>query len=196
MRLIALVCAGLIGAACGRAPAPAPADPEQFSAEQIKASLPRITDECAERLERGETRHIPTDGCFEMQEPRRWRGLWRNVFEGSRFCPEPARECDDDSPGEDIWLTFSEQLPHSKFDDYGGLYELEIVGRRTLHRGRYGHFGMSDHELIVDRVVSIREVEPPPPATTAGGEAWEKECEASPDCFTSEELEAVGLTRE
>lgn len=196
MRFIALVCAGLIAAGCGRAPAPAPADPEQFSAEQIRAALPGITDECVERLQSDDTRSPPTDQCFEMQEPRPWRGLWRNVFEGSRFCPEPARECGHDTPGERIWLTFSEHLPQSGFDDFGGLYEMEFVGRRTLNRGHHGHFSQYYHALVVDRVTSMREIEAPPAATSARGKAWEKECEASPECFTSNELKAAGLLQD
>src|SRR5258705_4520017 len=40
-----------------------------------------------------------------MRPRQRWRGLWRNVFEDSRFCPEPARTCDHNTPGDRIWLS-------------------------------------------------------------------------------------------
>lgn len=193
MRFAAVIFAGLLIGGCQEPQPPESLDPEQYSAAQIRKALPGIADACIARLQVDDTRSVPADQCFEMQEPRRFRGLWRNEFEGSRFCPEPARECGHDTPGDEIWLTFSEDLPQSKLDDFGGLYELDLVGRRTLHQGRHGHFGLYDHVLIVDRVISMKEMEAPPAATTAEDKAWEKQCEASPDCFTNNELKAFGL---
>jgi hypothetical protein len=40
------------------------------------------------------------------------------------------------------------------------LYAVEFIGRRTAVKGRYGHMGVFDHELIVDRMISMRQVEP------------------------------------
>lgn len=90
----------------------------------------------------------PTEECVKLEPQARWRGLWRNNFEGSRFCPEPATQCDFDTPGDRIWLT----MKHDRAAD-GMLYRIEFVGRRTTYRGSYGHFGISDHEMIVDRMV-------------------------------------------
>jgi hypothetical protein len=36
------------------------------------------------------------------------------------------------------------------------MYDVEFIGRLTAKRGHYGHMGASDHELIIDRVISIR----------------------------------------
>lgn len=110
---------------------------------------------------------IPTDQCFKMLPPQRWRGLWRNEFEGSRFCPEPARECGlppDDWYGPwGIWLDV-ERVSREPAD--GALYRVEFVGRRTAVKGAYGHLGGSEHALIVDRVISMKQVEPPPDQAT------------------------------
>jgi hypothetical protein len=173
MRL-AVLCAGLILSACEASEGPQLDLAEQeYSAAQFKEALPGITDACIKRLQAKKIRQsderlhvdatppVPTDRCFQMQEPRKWRGLWRNVFEGSRFCPEPARECGHNSSGEDVWLEFAEGLPEGKIEASGGLYAMEFVGRRTSRPGRHGHFGMSDHAIVVDRVISMKQVEPP-----------------------------------
>lgn len=98
----------------------------------------------------------PTERCFRMEPPRRWRGLWRNDFEGSQFCPEPARRCRYGSEPEQIWLT---ERPERQPD--GKLYRVEFIGRKTLYRGAYGHMGASDHEIVVDRFLSSRAVPDP-----------------------------------
>lgn len=95
----------------------------------------------------------PTEKCVKLEPQKRWSGLWRNDFEGSRFCPEPATECDYDTPGDRVWLTLR---PDSAGD--GVLYRVEFVGRKTMYRGPYGHFGLSDHEMIVDRMILQEEV--------------------------------------
>ena len=42
----------------------------------------------------------------------------------------------------------------------GALYAVDFIGRRTLKRGGYGHFGVFDHEIVVDRIISIEPVTP------------------------------------
>jgi hypothetical protein len=120
----------------------------------------------------------PTELCVKMLPQQRWRGLWRNQFEGSRFCQEPAKTCDATTPGEKIWLSQTPGHPG------GGLYWIELVGRRTMYRGPYGHLGMSDHELIIDRVISMKELEAPlPPPTKADAIRYWKQCEAAKTCI-------------
>jgi len=36
---------------------------------------------------------------------------------------------------------------------------IEFIGRKTLYPGYYGHMGMSGSEIIVDRVISLKEME-------------------------------------
>ena len=159
---------------------------------QIASIFPGMTDACLQRIQKAGMDAFPdsTEQCFHMTPRQRWRGVWRNDFEGQIFCPAPARDC---SPGsDDVWLNFSKQLPHSKLESIGGLYEIEFIGRKTVHRGRFGHFGMFNHEVVVERVISLRELEPPS-MSKADMEKWEKECEASKLCWTRKELEPLGL---
>lgn len=129
----------------------------------------------------------PTELCVKMMPSQHWRGLWRNDFEGSRFCPEPATACDYQTPGERIWLSRTPGRPE------GGLYWLEFVGRRTMYKGPYGHMGGSDQELLIDRVISMKELEaPPPPPTKAEIIKQMKACEAAKTCIPNwEEINKI-----
>jgi hypothetical protein len=134
--------------------------PERYSAQQIREALPGITEACIAKLQRDNTGMVPADQCFDMQEARRFRGLWRDDFEGSRFCPAPAQECTFDTAGDRIWLDFSFSVPaDQKRKAFGGLYEIDFIGRRTAVPGRYGHLGMFDAEIIADRMISMKEIE-------------------------------------
>lgn len=150
-------------------------------------SLPGRPVPCAyTRIENGVevTSSIDTDKCVHMAPPKRWSGLWRNQFEGSRFCPAPVRECAPDTPGVGIWLSWDKGP-----DPSGGLYRVEFIGRRTAYPGRYGHLGVAEHEMIVDRMLAISELEAPPPEPTkAEMVAYWQECEARPTCSPSWEV--------
>jgi hypothetical protein len=118
-----------------------------------------------------------TEQCFRMEPPRRWMGLWRNEFEGSRFCPAPASRCDFGAPGDDIWL---DTRRATKREPDGALYAVELIGRRTAFRGHHGHMGGSNLELIVDRFISIKEVGPP--QTVSEQRAAFKRCMQDKQC--------------
>ena len=129
--------------------------------ERIRADNPGMKDACLQKARRGGIEAMPAEleQCFGMTPMRRWRGLWRNDFEGSRFCPPPAQECSYDTPGDRVWLSVWAKLPEDiRQGRFGDLYAVDFVGRRTVHSGRYGHMGMSDHEMVVDRLISIERV--------------------------------------
>jgi len=130
---------------------------------------------------------MPTDKCFRMLPAQRWRGLWRNNFEGSQFCAAPAVVCDYHSPGERVWLN-ADRVRGRR----GALYSLQFVGRKTMYTGPYGHMGMSDQEIIVDRVISIKMVQAPPPPMTKAQliQEWRR-CKAAGTCMTSKEMRAM-----
>jgi hypothetical protein len=107
-------------------------------------------------------------GCDAIKWPaQRMHGLWRNDFEGSQFCASPATSCgyvpEDQRRTPVVHLTFSGPLPTQfKPKAPGGLYQIEFVGRRTVFKGHYGHMGMSDEEVVVERMIGMKEIERPP----------------------------------
>jgi hypothetical protein len=117
---------------------------------------------------------LPTDQCYRMDEPRRYRGVWIDEFEGQQFIPEGTRppkwpDGNSRTPGwrkrleqarlASIWLDTS-RATFAKKPRVGGRKWIEFVGRKTRYPGLYGHLGMSGHEIIVDRVIALRECPP------------------------------------
>lgn len=131
---------------------------------------------------------LPIDQCVKFDAPLRMHGLWRNDFEGSQLCPAPATDCSFNTPGERIWLDYALPLPGTEPKRFtvqpGGLYAVQFVGRQTKYKGSYGHMGVFDHQVIVDRMISIRELEPPPPPESKAEQiSYWKDCEASGNCI-------------
>lgn len=94
---------------------------------------------------------LPDDQCFKMDPPRRWRGLWRNPLGLSKFCPAPAKKCDSYPIAADqAWLEIG-QVVHKVPD--GMLYSVEFTGRRNSVDG---NFEGLDHEIIVDKMISVK----------------------------------------
>jgi hypothetical protein len=152
---------------------------------EMRAGMPGMKEECLNiiRWEGLEALSEGTGECFEMTKPAHWRGLWRDDFEGSRFCPSPATKCVNDAAGEWIWLTIQQPQNAPELGS-GALYEIDFVGRRTAQKGEFGHMGAGDYEMIVDRLNSIKMLEPPPPQPTkAQAIADMKACEAQKTCI-------------
>ena len=150
-----------LATACGASPKPVMSEAQ---IAELREVTPGIREACVQKVRFGGIKAMPRkiDECFEMMPPQRWSGLWRDAFEGSRFCPAPATRCSADSPGDAIWLGFADEQNAPKRTAWNnGLYAIEFIGRRTARKGSYGHVGMSDHEIIVDRLISIKQVEPP-----------------------------------
>lgn len=136
---------------------------------------------------------LPTDQCFKMTKPQRMRGLWRNDFEGQAFCATPARQCPagkkPNEPGI-AWIDFASPLPGSADTPPGGLYAIDFVGRATAYPGMYGEYGFYNQEIIVDRLISIRMIGPPPSGqmTKEHVEAYLKDCRNAPICMPNSEV--------
>jgi len=104
-----------------------------------------------------EVEWLATEKCVKMDAPKRWRGLWRNEFEGSQFCPGTPDHCSyDDRPR--IWFSHKGNFPGGMKPSIGYIYEIEFVGRMTAYEGSYGHFGLFDHEIIADQIMSVRQL--------------------------------------
>ena len=147
----------LILAGCNR---PAPKLSEA-KLQEIKADSPGITDDCLDKIRWGGIEAMPdaVDQCFVITKPRQWRGVWDAGFEWSDFFPAEAGGCPSKTGRGGIWLTFAEGAYSGPRLD--GSYEIEFVGRRTMYPGHFGHLGMYDHEMIVDRMISIRKLPEP-----------------------------------
>jgi len=114
-------------------------------------------------------------------------GLWRNEFEAPMFCPSPAKQCPDASfndPHHPIYGNMDIRSPPNGWKDTmpGGLYAVEFIGRRSEY-GLVGGTSGADKQVIVERWISVQQVEaPPPPPTKEQVEAWWKECHANHTC--------------
>jgi hypothetical protein len=154
--------------------------------QAIRAETPGMTSACLEKLRWGGIQALPEpfERCFEFEPAKLWKGIWVNQMEGSQFCPDPAPDScptKDVSYANDIWLKFGSNPPVEL--GRGGLYQVEFIGRKSDGKGTFGHFGMFGNEIIVDRLISIKEVEPPPPEPTkAEIVADMKRCEAAGTC--------------
>lgn len=125
--------------------------------QKILTSSPGITHSCLEKIRFGGIEAMPdrVDQCFEMTKPQRWIGLWTRDFELSRFCPAPALQCSRTPDTDIIWLTLPASARHATQRLPTSTYRIEFLGRRTLLPGHHGHMGMSGHEIVVDRVISL-----------------------------------------
>jgi hypothetical protein len=107
-----------------------------------------------------------------MEASHHYRGVWVDEFEGQAFIPEGTtalewprgdvttsewREQFDRARAATIWLDVSRVNLGHRFRQGGRKLLIEFVGRKTMYLGYYGHMGMSGHEIIVDRVISLKE---------------------------------------
>jgi hypothetical protein len=127
---------------------------------------------CTHHIETNVIESLPTDQCYKMERPRRYRGVWVDEFEGQRFIAEGTsppewprndpksprwRERFEQARLATVWLDASRVTFDQKPRQRGGKWFIEFLGRRTLYPGAYGHLGMSGQEIIVDRMISLRE---------------------------------------
>ena len=127
---------------------------------------------CAYHIEPGVIGSLPTDQCYKMEAPRRYRGVWIDEFEGQRFIPEGTNppewpRTDPKSAGwreqferarlATIWLDVERANPGHERQRGGRMAFIEFIGRKTMYPGDYGHMGMSGQEIVVDRLISLRE---------------------------------------
>lgn len=151
--------------------------------QKFHAELPWMTDACFDQLRSGGIESVNGD-CTKRLPAMRWRGLWRRDFEGSLFCPAPAQECTNQQTptSKRVWLQLNPEPSSLKDVAPGGLYAIEFIGRRSS-KGSFEQAYGYEQDMIVDRLISIRQVEAPPPLPTkAEVEAWGKACHANHTC--------------
>ena len=103
--------------------------------------------------------------CYRFDEERRFKGVWRNEFEGSSFYEGLASLPNAHRNRSEVWLDFSrhaiENGSHKElFPRAPSIAQIEFIGRKTSVSGSYGHFGSYSHFIVVDRVLSMQEIQP------------------------------------
>ncbi|WP_404334333.1 hypothetical protein AB2M62_12980 [Sphingomonas sp. MMS12-HWE2-04] len=127
----------------------------------LREGLPGISEQCLQMARDGGVEAIPSavDQCFKMTPSQHWHGLWRDDFEGRRFCPAPARQCSIETPGPKIWPRFKDEKRPIGNQATGKLYAVEFIGRRTQSPGAHGHMAQSEHAILIDQLLAISPVD-------------------------------------
>ena len=122
--------------------------------QRVTSAFPGMTKSCIEKVRVGGVNAMPkqAEDCFEMMPSQFWRGIWFDGFEGSQFCAAPATDCSFEMKPR-VWI----DVPGRKCCTFD-LYDVEFIGRRTKYPGVFGHMGGFDHEMVVDRMISMRRI--------------------------------------
>jgi hypothetical protein len=103
-----------------------------------------------------------TQTCFPFSEPQHLNGIWVTDLEGSTFFEDAkAFESSMLFEGRDTWLTPDAERPETTRSMQGEAtraYRVELIGRRSLCPGYYGHLGVYRHEVRVERFMVLRPV--------------------------------------
>lgn len=101
--------------------------------------------------------------CRAWNAPRSYHGIFIQEFEGDRFIENAVPALRYVSKRR-IWLAFDQKSDASRVpelkapDGHTKIWHVAFVGRSNHYAGRFGHLGMSDGEVLVDRVISARKL--------------------------------------
>ncbi|MGN6818393.1 MAG: hypothetical protein ACTHJR_06940 [Sphingomonas sp.] len=107
---------------------------------------------------------VPSRDCYRFDPPARMSGIWINGFESSDFLPDGSTLSDSRtypsgiSLEEDKW---GGTLLKRREDNFGKAYAITFIGSMSSYSGHFGHLGGSARLVLVDRLISIREVPKP-----------------------------------
>lgn len=102
--------------------------------------------------------------CYDFLPPRRFSGIYVDEFEGQMFLEGAGEAKRYVIPCRQIWFSVDEQSDVSRWkgfdksDDLSRVWLVDFIGRATpsAPKGQYGHMGVSEGEVLVDRVISAR----------------------------------------
>ncbi len=105
--------------------------------------------------------------CYRFLPPQRMRGVWLNDFEGQFFLPNHIGP-----PPQVVGTRFRMAMDRAQLSRIAGTdFEngdpqnqpkavwVDFIGRRTQFPGGYGHFGMSEHIVVTERLLAARIVQ-------------------------------------
>jgi len=97
--------------------------------------------------------------CIRFDPPRRFKGVWQNEFEGSYFVEGAKRASQLDEAKELTWLDVADNM-RRELAYRDSIVEIEFVGRKTSMPGDYGHGGLSKHEIVLEKMINYRPLQP------------------------------------
>ena len=145
---------------------------ESYSAAECKElmSLAAIQKRCGEGIQA----RILDDpsACIPYSSSQRMSGIWVHGFEysaffaGARSWHEVSHQAFD--PRYKLtWLsgpaTFPMPSNQARMIEGFSVSRVELIGKRSLCASGYGHLGGSEHEVIVERFLTIAPDEAPSP---------------------------------
>lgn len=168
----------LVAAACGQqpdAPLAAQSASDNWKATYTPAECKALTetdayvrrchpgvDPTAEHFaeELSEENFVGKFNCMPYSPPQRLVGVWIVGLESSKFYPDVSTYEETLSLPDEIWLETSEPVPSEVTEAGQGAgtraYSIAFTGRRSLCEWGYGHWGMTPHEVVAQRILSLQ----------------------------------------
>lgn len=104
--------------------------------------------------------------CYPFAEPQRFNGLVVLSFESTLFYPGAQTLADTHRKEDGIWFStdpmqnaFSEQDAARCIPNEMCAYQITVTGRASLCRGGYGHDNQYPHELLVEKVERVEQID-------------------------------------
>jgi hypothetical protein len=107
---------------------------------------------------------VGSRACYNFHEPRVFKGIYIDEFEGQRFI-EGAMPAARYKPKDKVWLEIDERSDLSAAHQFTSrkkkgtaIWLIEFEGQKAIRTrgGGFGHFGMSEDLVIVDKVLSAQ----------------------------------------
>jgi hypothetical protein len=95
--------------------------------------------------------------CFPFSAAQRFTGIWHVELEGSFFEAPSA----NGSHPRNVWLGVANPPKAALASMQGDVprdFAVDLIGRRSLCPGLFGHRGVTPHEIVVETLTSIRQV--------------------------------------
>jgi len=94
--------------------------------------------------------------CAQMSEPRHYRGTWRVGFESSVFTPAGHRLCLQTDQSAPCMQLEGKALPWPTRWECDREFEVDFIGRHTVHPGFYPAY-----RIVVDHLISAKRLPDP-----------------------------------